>query len=64
MDWMSEPIMLAKTGLTVAVHQARTVANYLALRDLAPDLPFIPVLQGWRLDDYLLRTIAAPACGW
>ena len=52
MDWMCEPFMLAKTGLTVAVHQAHTVANYLELRDLAPDLPFIPVLQGWSLDDY------------
>jgi hypothetical protein len=52
-DWMCEPFMLAKTGLSVAVHQARTVTNYLELRDLAPDLPFIPVLQGWRLDDYL-----------
>jgi hypothetical protein len=52
MDWMCEPFMLAKTGLTIAVHQARTVANYLELRDLAPDLPFIPVLQGWSLDDY------------
>jgi len=51
-DWMCEPFMLAKTGLTVAVHQAHTVANYLELRDLAPDLPFIPVLQGWSLDDY------------
>jgi hypothetical protein len=53
MDWMCEPFMLAKTGLPIAVHQARTVANYLDLRDLAPDLPFIPVLQGWSRDDYL-----------
>jgi hypothetical protein len=50
---MCEPFMLARTGLTIAVHQARTVANYLELRDLAPDLPFIPVLQGWSGDDYL-----------
>jgi len=26
-DWMCEPFMLAKTGLTIAVHQAHTVAN-------------------------------------
>lgn len=52
-DWMCEPIMLAKTGLTVADHQARTVASVLELRALAPDLPFVPVVQGWRLDDYL-----------
>lgn len=52
-DWMNEPAMLARTGLTVAEHQRRTVANYLALRDAAPDLPFVPVLQGWERDDYL-----------
>jgi hypothetical protein len=52
-DLMCEPFMLAKTGLTVTEHQARTVANYLDLRALAPDLPFIPVLQGWVLRDYL-----------
>ena len=53
MDWMCEPFMVHKTGLTVAEHQGRTVVNYLELRDLAPDLPFVPVLQGWTLDDYL-----------
>ena len=52
-DWMCEPAMLARTGLTVAEHQARTVANYLELRALAPELPFIPVLQGWTIAHYL-----------
>jgi hypothetical protein len=52
-DWMWEPAMLQRTGLTVAEHQARTVDNYCALRQAAPTLPFIPVLQGWTLDDYL-----------
>ena len=51
-DWMCEPFMLARTCLTVAEHQARTVGNYLELRALAPELPFIPVLQGWTLADY------------
>ena len=51
-DWMCEPFMLAKTGLTVAEHQMRTVENYVELRALAPDLPFVPVLQGWSRDDY------------
>jgi hypothetical protein len=56
-DWMCEPIVIhggavggqrfAGTGLSVAEHQARTVANYLELRSLAPELPFVPVLQGW-----------------
>jgi hypothetical protein len=51
-DWMCEPFILAKTGMTVSEHQRRTVTGYLDLRDRAPDLPFIPVLQGWTLDDY------------
>jgi hypothetical protein len=51
-DWMCEPFMVAKTGLSVQKHQTRTVANYLTLRELAPDLPFAPVLQGWKVEDY------------
>ena len=53
MDWMCEPSMLASTGLSVAEHQARTVENYCRLRQMAPSLPFIPVLQAWTLADYL-----------
>ncbi|GAA0720181.1 hypothetical protein Drose_06470 [Dactylosporangium roseum] len=64
-DWMVEPFMLAKTRLTVAEHQRRTVANYLQLCDLwwraehdaagrDPEFcPFMPVLQGWTIADYL-----------
>lgn len=52
-DWMCEPSILARTGLTVVEHQARTVGSYLQLRALAPDLPFIPILQGWTVSDYL-----------
>jgi hypothetical protein len=52
-DWMCEPWLIAKTGLSVAEHQRRTVANYLHLAALGPDLPIIPVLQGWTLPDYL-----------
>lgn len=49
MDWMCEPGMIAKTGLSVREHQERTVSNYLEIRDRGP---FIPVLQGWTIDDY------------
>ncbi len=52
-DWMCEPHMLEKTGKTVREHQELTVANYLVLRALAPELPFAPVLQGWRYADYM-----------
>lgn len=51
-DWMCESRMLARTGLTVAEHQIRTIANYLELCALAPDVPWAPVLQGWTSGDY------------
>lgn len=57
-DWMCEPIMLAKTRLTATEHQARTIESYHTLRRLAPDAPWVPVLQGWRLDDYLAHVEA------
>lgn len=51
-DWMCEPAMIARTGLSVAEHQRRTIASYLDLRALAPDLPWIPVVQGWGVFEY------------
>lgn len=53
MDWMCEPFVIDKTGMSVMLHQHLTVENYRSLREAAPELPFIPVLQGWTLDDYL-----------
>lgn len=52
MDWMCEPHMLERTGLSVGEHQRRTTRNFLSLRERAPELPWIPVLQGWTLEDY------------
>lgn len=51
-DWMCEPWMLAKTGFGVAEHQRRTVDSYMELLDLAPEVPWAPVLQGWEPEDY------------
>lgn len=61
-DWMCEPLIIhggqagpirfTGTHLSVAEHQRRTVLNYAQLRDLAPDLPIVPVVQGWTPDDY------------
>ncbi len=45
-------VLFHGTGLDVDEHQRRTVANLLHLRKLAPDLPFIPVLQGWTAPAY------------
>lgn len=62
-DWMCEEVVIkggtfrgvhfVGTGLSVEEHQRRTVDNFLELRSLAPELPFVPVLQGWRLADYI-----------
>jgi hypothetical protein len=46
-DWMCEPASLARTGLTVQDHQRRTISNFLELKAIAPDVPWLPVLQGW-----------------
>jgi len=51
MDWMCEPNVLAHTGLTVYEHQFRTIRSYFTLKDIGG--PYVPVLQGWTLDDYL-----------
>ena len=63
-DWMCEPWIVAKTGLSVREHQERTVENFVLLEQLwakwdakftfhsgAPS-PFMPVLQGWEPSDY------------
>lgn len=52
MDWMCEPSARAMTGFSTAKHQGLTVENFLELRALAPDLPIIPVLQGFEVEDY------------
>jgi len=52
-DWMCEPFVLDKTGLSLREHQRRTVQSIVELRTLAPEVPWCPVLQGWTLDDYL-----------
>jgi hypothetical protein len=51
-DWMTENHVLARTGVSLRTHQHRTVTNYLRLRDVAPDLPIIPVLQGQSSTEY------------
>lgn len=51
-DRMTEAHVLARTGLSLRTHQHLTVVDYLRLRDLDPELPFIPVLQGQSITDY------------
>jgi hypothetical protein len=52
MDHMTEVHVLARTGASLRTHQHRTVTNYLRLREMAPDLPFIPAIQGQSIADY------------
>jgi hypothetical protein len=57
-DWMCEPQMLQRTGLTVIEHQKRTIDNFVYLTQLwsrlsDADCPFKPPLQGQLLPDYL-----------
>lgn len=62
-DWMCEPIVInggfikgikfVGTKKSIPEHQILTVVNYINLMMLKPDLPWIPVIQGWDMDDYL-----------
>lgn len=53
MDWMVEPWIIKKTALSVREHQHRTTQNLLELQDLAPEVPWAPVVQGWEIHEYL-----------
>lgn len=52
-DWMCESFILKKTGLTVEKHQMNTVDSFNRLRDLSPQSPWIPILQGFDKHEYL-----------
>lgn len=52
-DWMCETVALARTGKTIEEHQRLSIRSYLDLTEIAPDLPWVPVIQGWTRDDYL-----------
>jgi hypothetical protein len=53
LDWMCEPHIIGKTGLSIREHQRRTVDSLLELRAIAPDIHWAPVLQGWDSQQYL-----------
>lgn len=52
-DYMCEPAMLAKTGLSVADHQRLTIERYDALVGLVDGVYVMPVLQGYASKEYL-----------
>jgi hypothetical protein len=51
-DYMCESFILEKTGLSIAEHQRLTIERYDALRPLV-SVYLMPVLQGFRISDYL-----------
>lgn len=62
-DMMCEPGIRAKTGLTTAIHQDMTTENVLYLRQEFPHARWIPVIQGWELEDYLAHVALYEAAG-
>lgn len=52
-DYMCEPFILQKTGLTVRDHQQRTVTRYDALLHTATGVYIMPVLQGYASYEYV-----------
>lgn len=51
-DWMCESFVLEKTGLSIADHQRLTMESYVYLRKAVPETYVMPVLQGYRPEEY------------
>lgn len=51
-DYMCEPWIIEKTGLSVAEHQRLTIERYDRLRELT-DKTLLPVIQGFTPDEYV-----------
>jgi hypothetical protein len=52
-DYMCEQIILDKTGMTIGEHQQKTVARYDELLRCATGVYIMPVLQGYKPNDYV-----------
>lgn len=52
-DWMCEPFILKKTGKSLEEHQRLTIQSWQTLMSLDPSIPWLPVLQGFEVSDYL-----------
>jgi hypothetical protein len=52
-DYMCEPWMVAKTGLSIPQHQRLTIERYDALLPLVPRTYVMPVLQGYAPSEYV-----------
>jgi hypothetical protein len=66
-DWMCEPFVRERTGLTTRDHQALTTDSWYTLRRIAPDVPWMPVLQGYEPQEYAQHVLnygGLPEGGW
>jgi hypothetical protein len=52
-DMPCEPRSLAASGLTVPMHQELTTESVCYLRAEFRNVPWIPILQGWQVADYV-----------
>jgi hypothetical protein len=52
-DFMCEPFILKRTGLSVRDHQRLTIDRYDELTRLVPGIAVMPVLQGYFVHEYL-----------
>jgi len=52
-DWMVEPFIREKTGLTVKDHQRLTIERYDELLACDTGVYILPVLQGYRPEEYV-----------
>lgn len=62
-DWLCVPPCLAATGLTIRDHQERTITSLHRLRELAPEIPWAPILQGWTFKDFMAHIDLYEASG-
>ena len=52
-DYMCEPFIIQKTGLSIKEHQKKTIQSYLNLSNKIKNIYILPILQGWEIQDYL-----------
>lgn len=52
-DYMCEPFILSKTGLTIDDHQRLTIERYDHIKAALGDVLLLPVLQGYHPSDYV-----------
>ena len=62
-DHPCEEESLAASGLTIPEHQCLTTESVVYLRSEFPHVPWIPVLQGWEVDEYVTHAAQYLAAG-